>query len=114
MKMVGAFFLGLFLFVVCTCYSVAHAAIEVTSGLWLIARGFVVLLGSPFMTASLSVDAARRYARGEPLERILDVTPKRPAAAGPRRMREKSRIGTDGADDRWRRLGRISGPLPGL
>ncbi len=93
MKMIGALFLGLFLFAVCTCYSVAYAAIEVTSGIWIIARGFLVLLGSPFMTGRLSVDAARRYARGEPLESILDVASKRPAAAGPQRMRGKAASG---------------------
>jgi len=113
-NMIGALFLGLFLFVVCTCYSLAHAVIEVLSGIWVIARGLVILVGSPFVTARLAVEAAQRYARGESLERILDVTPKRPAVAGPERKRQRSRRVVDATDDRWRRLSRISGPLPGL
>ena len=113
-NLIGAFFLALFLFSVCTCYSIAHAVLEIAAGLWVIARGLVVLIGSPFLTARLSVDAAWRYAHGESLECILEVTPKRPAVAGVKGRREKSRRGVDAADDRCRRLSRISGPLPGL
>ena len=88
--------LGAFLFVVSIFGTLAYTALELALGSWLIARGLLVLVLAPLRAVPVSIDAARRYACGEPLESILAATPT------PSPVRKAPKMGTAPARTRWR------------
>ena len=102
-----AIVLGAFLFVVSTFYTLAYTVLEVALGSWLIARSLLVMVLAPLRAVPVSIDAARRYACGEPLESILAVAP----GASPSPPRVARKTGSAPSRSRWGAR-RLRAPYP--